>query len=184
MARKTKKGLYEYFDEHNVWDKPDEVKEAAKRLYRKQYKAKWKKAYRKKNREITVCFPHEVATKVETEAKLHHRSLSEFVRVAVTSYFDRTYIVPNEHQVVQAELAIRDCLNQLIQLRYMAPETYADHAVQFQRVEQRVLELDKEITRTLRKPRTLQESIETAPGLSSTCKAELIETLSKYAHQN
>ena len=64
----------------------------AKITYRRMYKANWRKAHRKVNKEINTVWNKEEYRLLKAEAKKHRLSVTTFIKVATVAYRDMRYI--------------------------------------------------------------------------------------------
>lgn len=155
MSRKTKKGMWEYLDSLDILEKGTDAEiKAAKLAYRKDYYLKYKRNQRAKKPEFTISFSNEKGEyhKVEYGAKSHNMSITAFIRSAVLTYLNQSYVVPNQDQIVKLEQLLSDCLNEIQTLVRIKDKYYFEKETKMEKIEKRIEKLEAEINQVFRNP--------------------------------
>jgi hypothetical protein len=95
MKQKKKPGLAEYLIEHAP-DGDAAAIEALKQRWKREYKAKWRKEKRMKDKEFTVSFSPVQLSTIQTAARCHHRSITAYIKDASLAYTKNEYLVIDE----------------------------------------------------------------------------------------
>lgn len=151
--------LYAYLDALEVWGQGAEAVAQAKADYWRSYKAKWRRENRKTNIDISVAFKKSDATCIQTEAKRHGLSSTEFIRKAVLSYFTRRYIVPDKRQLAHMEIRLAETVSRIRQVATAKDRDYWQREDRYQRLEKEVSHLKELVTDTLTFPKLLREAV-------------------------
>ena len=186
-TKNKKGGMWEYLDSTGVleWGSDEEIKQA-KKAYRKKYFTLHKRKQRALKREFTLGFSKEDTEfiNITNTAKQHKMKISEFLKLAVLAYIDKTYVVPDRLQVAELEQILSQCLNE-IQTIVKQKERYSyDRENKYDLIEKRIEQLESEINSVLRCPYTINEivlkEIEAKPYL----KEQLLTILTKNKDDN
>jgi hypothetical protein len=130
-----------------------EVIAQAKALYRKGYKAQWRKAKRKQIKEITIGFDKSEYKELQDEAKRHKESMTRFVKKATQGYINTRYVTPDEELVQKVVQLLALTYNQIVELheeKNINEET--SKKLQFD-----IYQLEKDIRVTLYSPKTIEQ---------------------------
>lgn len=115
--KKNKNEYYRFMEPY--FTKGDEVQIAlAKKNYRRQYKANWKKENRNQHKELTLRFTYKEYEILKNKAKAHHSKLSPFVKLAYQAYINKTYVVPEPENIQR--------IVQLLKMMYIAIENFIE----------------------------------------------------------
>lgn len=158
--RRPKKSspFWDYLDASGVLEKgSDEEIKAVKRQYRKQYLLRYKRTKRNDSKEYTISIKkesHELS-KVTKEAKRHGMPVPTFILNALYAYMERKYIVPNPYQVASLEQLLSECLNEIRSIAQSRDRFFWDAEMKLERIEKKVIQLEKIIEEALRNPTPL-----------------------------
>lgn len=92
---KEKNGLYHYLESHGVLDSDDATIKAFKRLYYKEYRNTWRKNKRRAHKKVELLLSEHQHRIFKRQALAHKRSMSEFIKEAVSCYLNKRYLVPD-----------------------------------------------------------------------------------------
>lgn len=128
---------------------------AAKKLYRRNYKAVWRKAHRKENKAFTVPWAKEELHTLTKSAKYHNQKPTVFIKNATISYINKRYITPNEREVTK--------ILQLVAMTYNTIDSIAQESDidgnGFKKMQDELLQLEHEIRVALLSPKTIEQII-------------------------
>lgn len=147
--------------------------EEAKRLWRRKYKAEWRRAKRKQAKEITTSWEKEEYRTLRDEAKRHRQSVTGFIKQSAQAYMDKRYIVPDEEQVTK--------IMQLLALTYNSILELTDNSTIPADAGRKVLfdlyQLEKDIRVTLYSPKTIEQVLKDEVARESIMRQRLIKFL-------
>jgi hypothetical protein len=131
----------------------DAILAAARKQYRRTYKAAWQRTFRKNNKLFTVAYTGKELAIIKTAAKTHHRSMSKFIAQAALAYCTQQYLVMDTESV--------NHIKELLVMTYTIVQQLCEEA-DILRTDTKVLlttiaTLETNIMASLRQPRSLQE---------------------------
>lgn len=97
-GRKIHTAYYQFIEPFLERGNKEEILKA-KKDWQRRYKAEWRKAYRKKNKELTISWTKEEVKTLTQESKRHRLSKTRFIKQATMGYIDKRYIVPYFEEV-------------------------------------------------------------------------------------
>jgi hypothetical protein len=128
----------------------------AKLLYRRQYKAAWRKTHRKIVKEITIAWNKEEYAELKEAAKAHKESITKYIKRATVGYMNKTYVVPNNDTIHKTLVTVTLCYNRLEEL--LEEEKLPSQTEK--ELKQTLEALEKEIRISLLSPKTIEQSIQ------------------------
>jgi len=155
MRKRPDSPMWQYLESVGVLEKgTDEEIKAAKKTYRKKYFIQYKKKQRSDKPEYTVNFSKENGEheRVVLSAQKHNMKTSSFLRVATLAYLQRSYIVPNRHQIAQLERLLSDCLNEIKGMTKVKEKFFWQREEKLEHVEKRIIKLEEQIWELFRNP--------------------------------
>lgn len=152
--KKKNSSYYQFITPYLERGNATEIKEA-KTLYRRKYKAEWRKLKRRQIKEITTAWEKEEYNTLRTEATGHKESITQFIKKATVGYMNKRYVVPNEVQVNK--------VMQLLALIYNGIAELQDESTIPVEVGKKLLldinQLEREIRIELFSPKTIEQMI-------------------------
>jgi hypothetical protein len=149
---------------------------AAKKLYRRNYKAAWRKANRKENKSYTVAWAKEELHSLTEAAKHHKQKPTTFIKKSCLAYINKRFITPNEREVTKALQLVAMTYNTIDSI---AQENAIDTSA-IKKIQEELFQLEHQMRITLLSPKTieqiLREEIQKHPGTKEYIK-QFIETL-------
>jgi hypothetical protein len=127
----------------------------AKKLYRRQYKAAWRKENRKTIKEITLQWTKEEFRVLQQEVKKHKESITKFVKRATLGYMDKTYVVPSHETIYKLLVTFTLCYNRLEEL---LEEDKLEHHLE-KEVRETIEALEREVRISILAPKTIEQTI-------------------------
>ena len=117
---RTMKGKSSYYTVMNpVFETGNQLLiEQAKKEYRRQYKAAWKRAKRKMMKEVTLSLTEQEYIEIREEPTRHHKKMAPFIKEACISYLRKIYLVPDDASIQK--------LLQILKMTYIAIENLAE----------------------------------------------------------
>jgi uncharacterized coiled-coil DUF342 family protein len=125
-------------------------------LYRRMYKAQWRKANRKVIKEITVQLTKEEYQQIKDEAKKHKESITRFIKIATLGYMDKCYVVPNNETIHQLLVVFTLCYNRLEELleeEKLTPQVEKE-------LRQTIETLEREVRVMILAPKTIEQTLQ------------------------
>ena len=100
MKRRSKKysAYYTYMEPFFEKGKQEDIRQA-KLVYRRIYKANWRKEHRKVIKEITTGWNKDEYSIIKTEAKKHKIGITRFIKQATVAYINRRYIPLHKQEI-------------------------------------------------------------------------------------
>jgi hypothetical protein len=142
----------------------------AKLLYRRQYKATWRKAHRKTVKEITLQWNKEEYAELKESAKTHKESITKFIKRATVGYMNKTYVVPNIETIHKTLVTLTLCYSRLEEL---LEEEKLPNQIE-KELKQTLEALEREIRITILSPKTIEQVIETCLIQNPTKQNQLV----------
>lgn len=127
-----------------------------KLLYRRAYKAQWRKANRKVIKEITLQWTKEEYQQLQQETKKHKESITKFVKRATLGYMHKCYVVPNNETIHKLLVVFTLCYNRL-------EELIEEDKLLFQtekELRQTIEALEREVRISILAPKTIEQTIQ------------------------
>lgn len=155
MARRTSKALWDYLEATGALTSgSDEVINAAKQAYRKQYLLDFKRRQRRSKAEYTVTFSKSNGEhgRIQDGSRRHRISVTGFVRKAALAYLDRTYLVPNRQQIARLEQLLAACLNEIKTIVHKKEKFFWERDNKLEAVERRIERMERQLDEALRHP--------------------------------
>ncbi|MBK9477656.1 MAG: hypothetical protein IPP56_14500 [Bacteroidetes bacterium] len=155
MSKRNNNGLWEYLEATGVLEKGTDAEiKAAKLAFRKEYLLKYKQNQRNHKPEFTVNFSNTNGefSKVEHAANRHKMTITAFIRSAVMSYLDQSYIVPNSEQIIHLEQILSECLNQIQSIVKTREKYHWERDQKFESIEKIIIRLEVRINQIFRNP--------------------------------
>jgi hypothetical protein len=137
---------------------PERIK-AAKREYRRQYMAQYLRDYRNRRIPVRCMFTKEELTELDRGARAQGARRTTFLKLAAFSYMRKNYLVPNGRVVGRLEQQLSIAASDLRELARRTPDGILGRHSQLMRLTQRVEELERAVTTTLRSPEELTDFV-------------------------
>ena len=96
-------GLYHFLEQSGALSQGAVAIAEAKKTYRRLYNVQSKREHRKKNPPFSMSLSLKDKKLFAQAARKHARPLSTFLKDCAHAYLNKTYIVPNEKQLVHFE---------------------------------------------------------------------------------
>ena len=148
-------GMWAYLNSTGVLEKGSNAEiKAAKREYRKQYFLKYKQSQRSKKPEFIISFSKENGDygRILKAAKTHKMAFSGFVREAVLSYVNQTFLVPNSDQLLRLEQILSQCLNEIQSIVKPKERFSFERERKFEEIEKQIEKIRVNINQIFRNP--------------------------------
>lgn len=179
MKRKAKHtdSLYRFLDQAGVLSGTDADIVAAKREYRKQYQARWRKERRHAQQELTVSFLPAELQVINGAARKHKMSRPKYVQAAAIAYMKQLYIVPDILSVHTLTQYLALAYNEVQKLfeENMLPHETGKEAMR------RISEMEAEVKKALCRPEKIEDwllsVIRSNPAVIETIR-QLLNTVS------
>lgn len=176
MKRRTKNnsGVYSYLLSKGVLENgtKDDIQKA-KNDYWREYKAKWRKARRQKEKEIAISVNTVELKLLSVEAKRHRMSHTEFIKSAFLAYIQKRFVVPNALEVRKVAQLLSMTHN-LIQDGLS--ENKISRMVGMNMLES-IMSLEQNILPLLHNPKTIEEHIRLQIAKDKETKFQLLELI-------
>ena len=152
--------VMEYLSDAGLLDSGDrQAIDAAKKKRRKEYLLMKKREHRKANTSITLTFPNKEMRRIELEASAHRMKTPAYLRECINSAREQAYIVPNEEEVQQIELLLRNIGNHTNQITRLAHRMTLEPDEALKAIQGHVQHCENVLTAMFRKPRNLEHCI-------------------------
>lgn len=117
MNRRLKNtdSLYIYLEPFLVAGDEQAIAEARK-MYTREYKAKWRREKRKREKEITVSWKPDELQELRTEAKRHKTTVTAFIKLSTLAYINKRYLVPDHKLVLKIAQLLALNYNTILEL--------------------------------------------------------------------
>lgn len=169
MKNKKDSNLWAYLEALSVLEHGTDAEiKAAKREYWKSYYAKYRRAQREDKPEFSVPLSKKNGDygKMALGAKRHHMTITTFIRKAALSYMDRSYLVPNQNQVVRLEQALMNCLNEIQAIARTKEKYNWEREQKYDAIAARITILETEIRQALCFPIEIKNRTELSTHLT------------------
>lgn len=156
MKGRSKKttSLYQYLEPFLEKGNKAEIA-SARTQYVREYKARWRKEKRKREKEITCLWTKEELKILTTEAHRHQLSVTRLIKQSTLAYVDKRYVVPDI-------LAVRKLLQVLAMQYNVIQEMIGEHQLNLQIGKillEKIDEQERAIRVALYSPKTLEQLI-------------------------
>jgi hypothetical protein len=157
--------LYEYLERKDALSGSDADIKQAKREYRRQYQAAWRKSKRATNQEITMSFNPQELRIITRASKRHKLSRPEFTKLAALAYLDHSYVVPDI-------FAINSIQESLIMTYSQVQKLFDENRISYEigkELMQKINTLENAVLYALKQPERIEDRIKAEvtrnPGL-------------------
>jgi len=133
---------------------------AAKKAYRAWYKREKNKEYRESRSYVKLMLLPAEKRKLKKAAGHHGKHLATFIKMIALAYLDKVYILPDEDQLRKLEIAYRRVGNNINQIAKKCNSQTSTRYLDVVRLQNQLSALEKETTKYLRKPMTLDRLVE------------------------
>ena len=151
-GRKNHTAFYKFIEPFLENGNNEEIQKARKE-YRRKYKASWRNAKRKRDKELTTSWTKEEYRKLKEEAKHHKQSITGFVKGAATAYMNQRFIYPDEIQLRKTIQLLALIYNSILELR----EVSAISVEATRKMLDDICQLEKDIRVMLYSPKTIEQ---------------------------
>ena len=141
----------------------------AKKEYRRKYKAAWRNAKRKKDKEITTSWAKDEYKELKTVANHHKQNIARFVKESATAYMNQRFIYPDETLLRKT--------TQILELK----EASGISVETTKKLLDDIYQLERDIRVTLYSPKTIEQVIKEELHKHPDDKNWLIEFIQNQA---
>ncbi len=131
-----------------------EIQEA-KKVYRANYKKKWRQENRKVNKSISVSWAKYELQLLTEAAKKHKQTPTRFIKSATLAYINKSYVVPNQKEITKLIQILAMSYNSIEQLR----DEHGMDRFSVKNVQDELYNLEREVRIALLQPKTIEEVI-------------------------
>ncbi len=128
---------------------------AAKKAYRKAYLKQKKAAFRAAHTTVSVSFPNSEAAALQKKAAQYNRKLAPFIKACTRAYVQQQFLLPNEDEVQQLELLLRNIGNNVNQIARHCHRLDIPPVQAIQSVQNILKQWESHISMSLRQPESL-----------------------------
>jgi len=129
--------------------------EQAKKEYRRQYKANWKKERRRQQKSIELFFNKEEWATILQSAGKHNRSYTRFVKDAALAYCQKKYLIRDNVDYRQVMALLKMIFARLKNLESAVPLSF----YKVKEITSLFATVQAEVVRHMQYPNTLEETI-------------------------
>ena len=148
---KNKSSLYKFLEPFLETGSAEAIAEARKQYWR-EYKTKWRKDKRKKEKEFTISFTDKELKIINQHAGKHQRSCTKFIKESALAYCTKQFLFP--------DITALNNIRELLALNYNAiQQLYEDSSLPTLQTEDmmtKMAELEKEVLTLLQNPKVLE----------------------------
>ena len=148
---KNKSTLYDHLGPILETGSEDEIA-TARQQYWRQYKASWRKAKRKKDKEFTISFNDTELKTISKFANRHNRSCTRFIKESALAYCDKEFLVPDTTTL--------NSIRELLALNYNALQQLSDDDLLPEKKAnvclERIADLEKNVLKILLNPKPVE----------------------------
>lgn len=181
MKKSRKQGLWQYLESiEGLLETGDQnAINLAKKAYRKQYMASYKRGQRQNMSEFYVSLvkgssDHDTISK---GAKSYNMSIPAFIRQSALCYLQKKYLVPNKMQMMQIEQLLGECLNEIQTIARRKERFSFDRELKLEEIEKRIERMEKELSEYLREPLPFEEYVKRSIAKDPMVKNQLLSIL-------
>jgi len=113
----------QYLQENGVDDTTDKAEIARlKKEFWKQERVRRNREYRTSRKEVRYSLPLSEWTHIESEARVHNMTVTEYAKKALLGYRDRTYVMPNIPALEELSKLVRNAatnINTAVQFMHL-----------------------------------------------------------------
>ncbi len=147
--------LWAYLESTGVLEQGTDAEiKAAKRAYWQSYYMRYRRAQREDKPEFSVPLSKKNGDygKMSLGARQHKMPITTFIRKAALCYMDKSFLVPNQQQVVRLEQALMNCLNEVQAITRTKEKYHWEREQKYDAIAVRITILENQIREALRFP--------------------------------
>jgi hypothetical protein len=143
--------IYDYLEPFLETGNAEDITQARKQYWR-DYKSKWRKEKRQKEKEFTISFTDKELKIINQNAHKHNRSCTRFIKEASLSYCAKKFLFP--------DLTTLNRIRELLALNYNAMQQLSEESnisnLQADECMMRIADLEKKVLTLLQNPKVLE----------------------------
>lgn len=148
---KNKSNLYQYLEPFLENGSPEDIDQARKQYWR-EYKAKWRKEKRQKEKEFTISFTDKELKLINQNASKHNRSCTKFIKESALAYCAKQFLFP--------DITALNNIRELLALNYNAIQQLAEDSnlppLQADEWMIKMIDLEEKVLTLLQNPKALE----------------------------
>lgn len=148
---KNKRSLYKYLEPFLETGSAEDIAQARIQYWR-EYKSKWRKEKRQKEKEFTISFTDKELKIINHNASKHHRSCTKFIKESALAYCTKQFLFPDTTTL--------NYIRELLALNYNAVQQLSEDdnlpTLQAEEWMMKIADLEKKVLTLLQNPKVLE----------------------------